>query len=235
MAARASMRAGAGYVTALRARLAAGVVARRGHAGADDPGAAGGRRRARARRASSRCWRRPRAAARWRSARASGAARGRSRFARRARTPRRRLPLVLDADGLNAHAGRLAESRRREAPDGAHAARRRARAACWSSTAARSSASACATCARRPSSAGAVVVLKGDDTLVADPAGRGRGQPRAQPGAGHRGHRRRAHRRDRGAARAGPRRRSRRPRRACWLHARAGREAARRHGRRRRA
>ncbi len=81
------------------------------------------------------------------------------------------VPLLLDADGLNAHAGRLESLAGRPAPTvltphggelarlletdsddvGAH------RLACVRAAARRS---------------GAVVVLKGDDTLVADPAGR---------------------------------------------------------------
>src|SRR5205807_1063951 len=80
------------------------------------------------------------------------------------------LPLVLDADGLNAHAGRLAQLAGRPAgsvltphagelarlleTDSAEVERRRlhhVRAAA--------------------ATAGAVVVLKGDDTLVAEPGG----------------------------------------------------------------
>ncbi len=80
-------------------------------------------------------------------------------------------PLVLDADGLNAHAGRLEELRARTAPtvltphagelgrllelDSAEVERERLRHV--RDAAARS---------------GAVVVLKGDDTLVAEPDGR---------------------------------------------------------------
>jgi len=137
-------------------------------------------------------------------------------------------PLVLDADGLNAHAGELPALRSRPAPtvltphagelgrllglDSAEVERQRlrhARAAAEQS--------------------GAVVVLKGDDTLIADPSGRvavSRGGSPALATAGT------------GdvltgvvaallaagleaftAAAA-----------AVWLHARAGRVAARRHG-----
>ena len=38
-------------------------------------------------------------------------------------------------------------------------------------------------------SSGAIIVLKGDDTIVAEPERTGRDQPRRQLGAGHRRHR----------------------------------------------
>ncbi len=82
-----------------------------------------------------------------------------------------RVPLVLDADGLNAHAGRLDELSTRTAPavltphagelarllERDSAAIERERLASVREAAAR---------------AGALVLLKGDDTLVAEPAGR---------------------------------------------------------------
>ena len=90
------------------------------------------------------------------------------------------LALVLDADGLNAHAGRLGELAAREAPtvltphagelgrllelDSADIERERLRHV-------RAAAEL----------AGAVVVLKGDDTLVAEPAGRVAVSPGATP------------------------------------------------------
>jgi NAD(P)H-hydrate epimerase len=82
-----------------------------------------------------------------------------------------KLPMLLDADGLNAHAGRLASLAGREAPavltphagelarlletDSASVGARRLESA-----------------RRAASEAGAIVVLKGDDTLVAAPDGR---------------------------------------------------------------
>ena len=101
---------------------------------------------------------------------------------------------MLDADGLNAHAGLLDDLATRPAPtvltphegelgrlldvpsDDVRARRlHHAREA-----------------ARR---AAAVVVLKGDDTLVAEPGGAGARQPGRDAGARDRGHRRRAERR----------------------------------------
>ena len=81
------------------------------------------------------------------------------------------VPLVLDADGLNAHAGRLEDLRARTAPTvltphegelgrllGIESADVKARRLHHARDAARRS--------------GAIVVLKGDDTLVAEPGGR---------------------------------------------------------------
>jgi NAD(P)H-hydrate epimerase len=137
-------------------------------------------------------------------------------------------PMVLDADGLNAHAGRLAELRRRQAPTvlTPHAGElarlleldseqidrerlRHVRAAAEQS--------------------GAVVVLKGDDSLIADPSGyvavsRGGSPALATAGTGDVLTGVVAALLAQGldpfeAAGA-----------AVWLHAAAGREAARRHG-----
>ena len=136
--------------------------------------------------------------------------------------------MVLDADGLNAHAGGSATSRQR--PRRPCSRRTRASSgACSSSTAReiereRLRHVRAAAASRRS----AVVVLKGDDTLSPTPRRRGRGQPGRQPRARDGGHRRRPHRRDRGAARPGPRRvRGGRRRRAGCTRA-PGSEAARR-------
>ena len=95
---------------------------------------------------------------------------GAQAFARAARARGRGRRCVLDADGLNAHAGRpRRRSPRRAAPTvltphagelGAPARRRQRRGRARA---------ACTTCARRRARRGAVVVLKGDDTLVAEP------------------------------------------------------------------
>ena len=136
-------------------------------------------------------------------------------------------PLLVDADGLNAHAGRLELFREREAPTvltphegelgrllerGSDEVARH-RLACAREAAERS---------------GAVVLLKGDDTIVALPGGEVGGEPGRHAGARHGGHRRRALRADRRAARegarglrgglpgrAGPRARRRAPRRTA--------------------
>ncbi len=80
-------------------------------------------------------------------------------------------PLVLDADGLNAHAGRLADLARRPGPTvlTPHAGELgRLLGAESAAVNAERLAHAC----RAAREAGAVVVLKGDDTLVAAPDGR---------------------------------------------------------------
>lgn len=99
-----------------------------------------------------------------------GRADGAFAFARElaARAP---LPLLLDADGLNAHAGALDVLAARGAPTvltphGGELARLLE----IDGDAVRTSRLACAREAARR--AGAIVVLKGDDTLVADPGGR---------------------------------------------------------------
>ena len=172
MASEAAMRAGAGYVTAcvpaslnlvFEARLLEVMtvpiptIARaRFDAGA---GRAGARARRACRRARAR-------------ARASGATADTLAFAR-AVAGAAEVPLLLDADGLNAHAGRLepwlAERRR---ADGADTPRRRARAAARAPTARRSTPTGSITRGEPASAAEAIVVLKGDDTLVAEPDGR---------------------------------------------------------------
>jgi NAD(P)H-hydrate epimerase len=83
---------------------------------------------------------------------------------------RAEVPLVLDADGLNAHAGRLGDLSARRAPTvlTPHAGELgRLLGVDSAEVEARRLEHARAAAAR----AGAVVVLKGDDTLVADPGG----------------------------------------------------------------
>ena len=101
------------------------------------------------------------------------------------------VPLVVDGDGLIALAlesDGAAASARRSGADGAHAARRRVRAL----TGAPPGADRSRRPARLAADTGAVVLLKGPTTVVADPDGevlRGRRRRRAP---GHRRHRRRA-------------------------------------------
>jgi hydroxyethylthiazole kinase-like uncharacterized protein yjeF len=137
-------------------------------------------------------------------------------------------PLVLDADGLNAHAGKLPSLRARSAPTvlTPHAGELGRLLELDSEQIERERLHHVRAAAER---SGAVVVLKGDDTLIAEPSGivavsRGGSPALATAGTG-----------DVltgvvaallaaglgpfAAAAAG-----------VWLHARAGREAARRHG-----
>jgi hydroxyethylthiazole kinase-like uncharacterized protein yjeF len=80
-------------------------------------------------------------------------------------------PLVIDADGLNAHAGRLPDLRRRPAPTvlTPHAGELGRLLEIESSEIARARLQHARSAAER---SGALVVLKGDDTLVAEPSGR---------------------------------------------------------------
>jgi ADP-dependent NAD(P)H-hydrate dehydratase / NAD(P)H-hydrate epimerase len=80
-------------------------------------------------------------------------------------------PLVLDADGLNAHAGRLHELRARHAPTilTPHAGELGRLLELDSGEIERERLRHVRDAAER---AGAIVVLKGDDTLIAEPAGR---------------------------------------------------------------
>jgi len=158
-----------------------------------------------------------------------GLGRSESAFAfARELTQAAQTPLVLDADGLNAHAGRLSELRGRGAPTvlTPHAGELGRLLECDSHQVERER-------LRRAREAaeisGAVVVLKGDDSLIAEPAGcvavsRGGSPALATAGTGDvltgviaallaQGVEPFA------AACA-----------AVWLHAAAGREAARRHG-----
>ena len=81
------------------------------------------------------------------------------------------LPLLLDADGLNAHTGKLASLARRSAPTvlTPHAGEL---ARLLESDSAAIGAKRLDSARRAAALSGAIVVLKGDDTLVADPSGR---------------------------------------------------------------
>jgi NAD(P)H-hydrate epimerase len=169
MAAHASMRAGAGYVTACLPASQQGIVAAGGtpemmtRGLPDEDGALTPAGSQAVLAASSRG-----------GAMALGPGLGRSEGAfelARALAREASVAIVLDADGLNAHAGRLGDLSRRDAPtvltphagelgrllelDSAEIERERLRHVRAAAEQAR-----------------AVVVLKGDDTLVADPAGR---------------------------------------------------------------
>ena len=81
------------------------------------------------------------------------------------------LPLLLDADGLNAHAGKLASLARRSAPTvlTPHAGEL---ARLLESDSAAVEAKRLDSARRAADLSGAIVVLKGDDTLVVEPSGR---------------------------------------------------------------
>jgi NAD(P)H-hydrate epimerase len=80
------------------------------------------------------------------------------------------LPLLLDADGLNAHAGMLSSLARRRAPTvlTPHAGEL---ARLLESDSATVGATRLNSVRRAATESGAIVVLKGDDTLVAEPSG----------------------------------------------------------------
>jgi ADP-dependent NAD(P)H-hydrate dehydratase / NAD(P)H-hydrate epimerase len=178
MAAHASMRAGAGYVTACVPYSLQGILASGGRPEmmtrglADEDGALTSDGVERVLSETERG-----------GALALGPGLGRSEGAvafARALARRAQVALVLDADGLNAHAGRLRELAVREAPtvltphagelgrllgvDSAEIERERLRHACAAA-----------------GQAAAVLVLKGDDTLIADPQGRVAVSPGASP------------------------------------------------------
>jgi ADP-dependent NAD(P)H-hydrate dehydratase / NAD(P)H-hydrate epimerase len=169
MAAHASMRTGAGYVTACVPASLQGILAGAGppemmtRGLADEDGALTAAGVDSVLKETERG-----------GALALGPGLGRSEGAfafARALSRRATVALVLDADGLNAHAGRLGELAVREAPtvltphagelgrllelDSAQIERQRLRHARVAAAL-----------------AGAVVVLKGDDSLIADPSGR---------------------------------------------------------------
>jgi ADP-dependent NAD(P)H-hydrate dehydratase / NAD(P)H-hydrate epimerase len=98
-----------------------------------------------------------------------GRAEGSLEFAREV-ARRAPIPLLLDADGLNAHAGRLADLAARDAPTvlTPHAGEL---ARLLDTDAEKIGAERLRHARGAAASAGAVVVLKGDDTLVAEPGG----------------------------------------------------------------
>ena len=118
------------------------------------------------------------------------------------------VPLVIDADGLNALAGRLDGPAPPPLADGPHAARGRARPAARGRLAARSAARRL-----RPRARGRRALPRRSSCSRATtrssprPTGRVAVSPRRRARAGHGGHRRRALRRHRRDARQGPARR----------------------------
>ena len=225
----AAARAGAGYATvAVPGRARADL---RGQADRGDVGRLPERGRApRARGAASRSSRRPSAPPRSSSGPGLGRAPRRGRARRASWSARIEAPLVIDADGLNALAGRLELLAGRAGADRAHPARRRARPAARDRLGRGRGATGSPRAREAAERAGAIVVLKGDDTIVAAPGERLDRQRPREPGAGDRRHRRRAQRDDRGAARPRARAARRPPPPRVHAHARAGRVAAERVG-----
>jgi hydroxyethylthiazole kinase-like uncharacterized protein yjeF len=138
------------------------------------------------------------------------------------------VPMVLDADGLNAHAGRLEDLRHRAAPTvlTPHAGELARLLELNSSDIERERLRHVRLAAEE---AGAIVLLKGDDTLIAEPSGRVAVSPGGSPALATAGTgdvltgviaALLAQELDAFTAAAG----------GVWLHAEAGRQAARRVG-----
>ena len=138
-------------------------------------------------------WRRSAAPTRSCSARASAARRAR-RSSRASWSQRIDVPLVIDADGLNALAGQLEDLRHRRWPTvlTPHAGELGRLLEVDSAEVERAPPATMP--APPPARAKAIVVLKGDDTLVAAPSGRVAVSPGRRAGARHGRHRRRARR-----------------------------------------
>ena len=226
MTAQASMRAGAGYLTACVPTSLQAVVAGAGppelmtRGLADEDGALAEAAAGSALNETARG-----------GALALGPGLGRSEgavaFARRL-ARESRIALVLDADGLNAHAGRLRELADRQAPTvlTPHAGELARLLQIDSAEIERGRLQHVVTAAQL---ARAVVVLKGDDSLIAEPGGRVAVSPGASPALATAGTgdvltgviaALLAQGLDAFAAAAA----------GVWLHAEAGREAARRQG-----
>ena len=177
----------------------------------------------------ARCSRR--SAARTRSCSGPGSRRTRTRRRWRAAiVPRIDVPLVIDADGLNALAGHIDEilpQRRWPTVLTPHAGELGRLLEVDSEEVERSRLRHAREAAARSH---AFVVLKGDDTLVAAPSGRVAISRGRAPGAGHRRHGRRALGRDRRDAGQGDAGRRRRACAGVYAHVRAGQIAAAPHG-----
>ena len=126
-------------------------------------------------------------AVRWRWGPGWGAATAPSQFAREL-AREAKVALVLDADGLNAHAGRLGELAARTAPTvlTPHAGELGRLLEVGSEEIERERLRHVRAAAEQ---AQAVVVLKGDDTLIAEPSGRVAVSPGGSSRAGDRRHR----------------------------------------------
>ena len=149
----------------------------------------------------------------------------------RALVARSPVPVVLDADGLNAFTGEARRPRRPPLGGGAHAPRRRVRPPDGREAARARGRPASGTSARSRPTSGAVALLKGSRTLIAAPGRHTRASTRPAARARDGGLRRRADRARSAACWPAASGRSTPPPPGAYLHGLAGTLAGRARGR----